>query len=94
MVNSLLHYSVLLRQFVFIMCLLAFAQERLDKTRDALSESKRLNHTLTERAQSLQRAQEDSELRGSELEKHNRTLKEVSQPGDTLVCKTNRIYSK
>lgn len=52
-------------------------QERLDKTRDTLSESKRLNHMLTERTQNLERAQEDLELKTSELEKHNRTLKEV-----------------
>lgn len=54
-------------------------KERLDKTRDALSESKKLNHKLTEQNQNLQRAQEDLELKDSELEKHNRALKEVSQ---------------
>lgn len=53
-------------------------QERLDKTRDALSESKKLNHKLTDQNQNLQRAQEDLELKDSELEKHNRALKEVS----------------
>lgn len=53
-------------------------QERLDKTRDALSETKRQNHTLTEQTQNLQRNQEDSELKSSELEKNIRTLKEVS----------------
>ncbi|XP_028300551.1 rootletin [Gouania willdenowi] len=44
-------------------------QERLDQTREALSESKILNH-------SLQRAHEDTELKYSDLEKHNRTLKD------------------
>lgn len=53
-------------------------KERLDKTRDALSESKKLNHKLAEQNQNLQRAQEDLELKDSELEKHNRALKEVS----------------
>lgn len=56
------------------MCL----KERLDKTRDALSESKKLNHKLTEQNQNLQRAKEDLELKDSELEKHNRALREVS----------------
>lgn len=56
------------------MCL----QERLDKTWDALSESQRLKHALTEEKQSLQKAQEDSELKISELENNNRVLKEVS----------------
>uniref|UniRef100_A0A3B4GVC1 Ciliary rootlet coiled-coil, rootletin family member 2 n=1 Tax=Pundamilia nyererei TaxID=303518 RepID=A0A3B4GVC1_9CICH len=51
-------------------------QERLDKTRDALSESKRLNHMLAEQNQNLQRVQENSNFNISELEKHNRTLKE------------------
>lgn len=67
----------------FFKCVLP--QEHLDKTRDALSETKRLNHALTERAQNLQRAQEDSELRASELEKHNRSLKEVCQAGDYVL---------
>lgn len=52
-------------------------QERLDTTRDGLSESKKLNHKLTEQNQNLQRALEDLELKESELEKHNRSLKEV-----------------
>ncbi|KAM9762981.1 uncharacterized protein crocc2 [Menidia menidia] len=51
-------------------------QEHLDKTRDALSEKKRQNHTLTAQSQNFQRAQEDLELKLSELEKHNRTLRE------------------
>ncbi|XP_063747285.1 rootletin [Eleginops maclovinus] len=51
-------------------------QDRLDKTRDALSERKRMNHTLTEQNQSLRRAQDDLEIKCSELEKHNRALKE------------------
>nr|XP_054604928.1 rootletin [Nothobranchius furzeri] len=51
-------------------------QEHLDQTRDALSETKRLNHALTQQSQNFQRAQEDSDLKISELEKHSRTLKE------------------
>ncbi|XP_034091518.1 rootletin isoform X3 [Gymnodraco acuticeps] len=51
-------------------------QERLDKTRDTLSERKRMNHTLTEQTQSLRRAQDHLEIQSSELEKHNRALKE------------------
>ncbi|XP_034387086.1 rootletin [Cyclopterus lumpus] len=51
-------------------------QERLDQTRNALSDRKRLSRTLAEQTQNLQRAQEDLELQNSELEKHNRTLKE------------------
>lgn len=50
----------------------------MDQTRNALSERKRLSHALTEQTQDLQRAREDLELKNSELEKHNRTLKEVS----------------
>ncbi|XP_061744407.1 rootletin [Nerophis ophidion] len=49
-------------------------QDLLDKSRDALSESKKLNHSLTERAQNLQRAHEDAELRNSALEKHKQAL--------------------
>lgn len=49
-----------------------------------MSESRNLNHKLTEQNQNLHRAHEDLELKGSELEKHNRALKEVSQPESEL----------
>lgn len=63
-------------------------QERLDKTRDALSESKKMNHKLTEQNQNLQRAREDLELKDHELEKHNQALKEVSDaPKGKSQCK-------
>lgn len=52
-------------------------QEQLDKTRDALSGSKKLSHKLTEQNQNLQRDLEDLQVKESELEKHNRSLKEV-----------------
>lgn len=52
-------------------------QERLDKTRDALSESKKQNHKQTEQNQNLQRDLEDLQVKDSELEKQNRSLKEV-----------------
>ena len=50
----------------------------MDKTRDTLSESKSLNHVLTERTKKLERDQEESELKYSELEKQNQKMKEVS----------------
>lgn len=52
-------------------------QEQLDKTRDALTGSKKLNHKLTEQNQNLQRDLEDLQVKESELEKHTRSLKEV-----------------
>lgn len=65
-------------------------KERLDKTRDALSESKKLNHKLTEQNQNLQRAQEDLELKESGLEKHNRALREVSHTEVKVQIKVER----
>ena len=46
--------------------------------RDALSESKRLNHALTERAHSLQTEVETQQLEASELEKQSSALKQVT----------------
>ena len=57
--------------------------------REVLSESKKQNHVLAERAQNRQRAQEDSELRAAELEKQTRALQEVrrGRAGGHLVHK-------
>lgn len=55
------------------------AQERLDKTREALTNSRKQNHGLSERLQTLQRSQEESELRVSELDKQTRGLQEVKR---------------
>lgn len=52
--------------------------------RESLSESKKQNHVLTERAQNLQRAQEDSELRVADLEKQTRALQEV-RGGESIL---------
>jgi len=52
-------------------------QERLDKTREALTNGRKQNHGLSERLQSLQRSQEESELRVSVLDKQTRGLQEV-----------------
>lgn len=52
-------------------------QEQLDKMREALSGSKKLNHKLTEKNQDLQRDLEDLQVKDLELEKHNLSLKEV-----------------
>lgn len=52
-------------------------QEQLDKTRDALSGSKKLNHKLTEQNQNLQQGLDDLQVKDSELEKQNQSLKEV-----------------
>ncbi|XP_077440111.1 uncharacterized protein crocc2 [Vanacampus margaritifer] len=51
-------------------------QDGLDESRAALAESKKLNHSLMERSQTLQREQEDREQKNRELDKHNKSLQQ------------------
>ncbi|XP_077573161.1 uncharacterized protein crocc2 [Stigmatopora nigra] len=51
-------------------------QGRLDETRNALVDSKKLNHSLTEHSQNLEKNRNDLGMRNSELEKHNKSLQQ------------------
>lgn len=54
-------------------------QEQLDKVRDALLNTKKQNHVLNDKLQNLLRSQDESELRITELDKHIRSLQEVTE---------------
>lgn len=55
-----------------------WVQEQLDKARDALLNSKKQNHVLNDKLQNLLRNQDEFELRITELDKHIRSLQEVT----------------
>lgn len=56
---------------------MSLPQERLDTIRQGLADTKKKNHALVERVQSMQSSQGDLELRRLDLDSQNRQLQEV-----------------